>query len=330
MIIRPGRDDDADGFIRLIGDCWAEYPGCLMDLDGENPELRALSSHFNAAGGALWAAEQGGVVIGMVGVKPEHDGLWELRRMYVAASARGTGQASALLSTVETHARANGATALDLWSDTRFDRAHRFYERHGFVRAGGIRALNDISNSLEFHYAKPLAGVAVRSLDIAAAASAARGLGRLMQACVENGASVSFLPPLPLVDAEAFFRRKSSEIATGKRILLAAWLDGALVGTVSVDLDTPPNQPHRAEIQKLLVHPDARRNGVARALMAQAEQAAAAAGRTLLTLDTRADDHAERLYRCNGWVEVGRIPDYARNPDGSLSPTVLFYKRISG
>jgi GNAT superfamily N-acetyltransferase len=328
LIIRPGRDDDAEGFIRLIGDCWAEYPGCLMDLDGENPELRALASHFAAADGALWAAEQDGVIVGMVGVKPEHGGLWELCRMYVAACARGTGMAAALLSMAEAYVLSHGATEFDLWSDTRFDRAHRFYERQGFVRAGGIRALNDISNSLEFHYAKPLAGVAVRSLDIAAAASAARGLGRVMQACVESGASVSFLPPLPLADAEAFFRRKSSEIATGKRILLAAWLDGALVGTVSVDLDTPPNQPHRAEIQKLLVHPNARRNGIARALMAQAEQAAAAAGRTLLTLDTRADDHAEHLYRCNGWIEAGRIPDYARNPDGTLSPTVLFYKQL--
>jgi len=330
LIIRPGRDDDAEGFIRLIGDCWAEYPGCLMDLDGENPELRALASYFAAAGGALWAAEQDGVIVGMVGLKPEQGGLWELCRMYVAAGARGTGLAAALLSEAAAYARAHGATEFDLWSDTRFDRAHRFYERQGFVRAGGIRALNDISNSLEFHYAKPLAGVAVRSLDIAAAASAARALGRVMQACVESGASVSFLSPLPLADAEAFFRRKSSEIATGKRILLAAWLDGALVGTVSVDLDTPPNQPHRAEIQKLLVHPNARRLGIGRALMAQAEQAAAAAGRTLLTLDTRADDHGERLYHGSGWIEAGRIPDYARNPDGTLAPTVLFYKRVSG
>jgi GNAT superfamily N-acetyltransferase len=328
VTLRAGRDDDAAGFIGLIAGCWAEYPGCIMDLDGENPELRALASHFAAAGGALWAAEAEGEIVGMVAVKPHDGAIWELCRMYVAASQRGTGLATALIDAATAYAAAHGAQVLDLWTDTRFDRAHRFYERHGFVRQGGIRPLGDVSNSLEFRYAKPLAGVVVQALDTAAAASAARALGRVLQSCVDHGASVSFLPPLALAEAEGFYRRKAKDIAAGTRILLAAWVDGMLAGTVMLDLDTPPNQEHRAEIQKLLVHPDARRRGVARVLMQAAERAAEAAGRWLLTLDTREGDSAEQLYRANGWICAGRIPDYARNADGSFSGTVFFYKRV--
>lgn len=328
MIVRPGRDADGEQFVALISDCWAEYPGCVMDLDGENPELRALETHFHHAGGALWAAEHEGVVVGMVGMKPQQDGMWELCRLYVSASQRGTGVAADLLRTAHAYAKAAGATDLDLWSDTRFDRAHRFYERQGFVREGGIRALHDKSNSLEFRYAKPLTNTVVRSLDTAACASVARSLGRILQDCVQNGASVSFLPSLSLPDAEAFYRRKSADIAAGHRVLLAAWVDGALAGTVTVDFDTPPNQRHRAEIQKLLVHPSARKKGVGRTLMVQAEQEAMQRGRTLLTLDTRANDHGEQLYRGMGWSEAGRIPGYAHDGDGTLSATVLFYKNV--
>jgi GNAT superfamily N-acetyltransferase len=327
-VLRPGRDDDAEAVIALITACWAEYPGCIMDVDGENPDLRALASHFAQAGGALWVAEQDGVLVGMVAVRPTAGPLWELCRMYVAKSQHGTGLAQRLLATAETHARGQEAKTLELWTDTRFDRAHRFYERSGFVRAGPIRALHDIANSLEYHYEKPLSGPSVRPLDAAAASSAARTLGRVLQGCVESGASVSFLPPMPLETAEAFFRRKATDVAQGNRILLAAWLDGTLAGTVSVDLDTPQNQPHRAEIQKLLVHPNARRHGLANDLMAEAERLAAEAGRTLLTLDTRASDAGERLYRARGWTECGRIPDYSAEADGSLSATVLFYKRV--
>jgi GNAT superfamily N-acetyltransferase len=159
VILRPGRDADAQEVIDLISACWAEYPGCLMDLDGENPELRALASHFANAGGALWVAEDQGRVCGMVAVKPSAGDGWELCRMYVAADRRGSGVAGRLLQTATDHARAHGATRLTLWSDTRFERAHRFYERHGFVRQGPVRPLFDISNSLEFGYAKPIAAL---------------------------------------------------------------------------------------------------------------------------------------------------------------------------
>ena len=172
------------------------------------------------------------------------------------------GLAPALLATAEAHARAAGATRLVLWSDTRFDRAHRFYEKRSYVRHGPIRVLHDISNSLEFGYAKPVAGIEV--LDAAAAASAERRLAEILCACVDAGASVSYLPPLAPDVARGFWKRMAADVAAGTRILLAAW-DDASVGTVMLEFASSPNQPHRAEVQKLLVHPAARRRGMARA-----------------------------------------------------------------
>ena len=326
---RDGRDADAAGFIALIGACWAEYPGCVLDVDGEVPELRALASHYAAKGGALWAAEADGAIIGMAGVAPLDGAVWEMNKLYVAGTHRGTGLAQSLMTAAESHARAAGATEVKLWSDTRFERAHRFYEKLGYVRAGPIRVLHDLSNSLEFPYAKPLRGVVVRRLDAAGAAAAEASLAEILRACVQAGAAVSFLPPLGVDVARGFYHRLAQQVAAGTRVLLAGWVDGTLAGTVTLDCDTPMNQPHRADVQKLLVHPDARRHGLARALMATLEDAACAMGRKLLTLDTRAGDAAEPLYRSLGYHEAGRIPGYALNADGSKHDTVLFWKELS-
>ena len=209
-----------------------------------------------------------------------------------------------------------------LWSDTRFDRAHRFYEKRSYVRAGPLRVLGDKSNSVEFAYAKPLAGIAVAPLDAAAAAAAEQPLARVLIACVEAGASVSFMLPLPLQKARAFWHAAARGVARGERLLFAAWLDGAIVGTVQIAFAQQENQPHRADLQKLLVHPDARRHGIARRLLAAAEAGAAASGRTLLVLDTGPPGGAaEALYRSAGWQEVGTVPGYALNPDGTTCDT---------
>ena len=327
MQLRAGRDDDATGIVELISSCWAEYPGCVMDLDGENPELRALATYFTRFSGALWVAEDAGEIVGMVGAKSLGGGDWELCRMYVAAGMRGTGLADRLALAVESFARDAGGTLLRLWSDTRFDRAHRFYERQSFVLDGAIRPLFDKSNSLEYAYSKPLSGVVVRVLDAAAAASATRSLGRVLSACVETGASVSFLPPFGVDDGEAFYRRLATQVATGGRILLGGWVEGVLAGTVSLDLATPPNQQHRAEVQKLLVLPAFRRRGLARALMLAVEDAARGTARWLLTLDTLSGDAGERVYRSMGWVEAGEIPDFAML-DGSYHGTRIFWRRL--
>ncbi len=328
MSLRPGRDADAAGFIALIAACWAEYPGCIMDLDGEVPELRALASHYAGQGGALWVAETEGAIAGMVATRPLGEGAWEICKMYVARARRGTGLAQALLDAAESHARGGGGAAMKLWSDTRFDRAHRFYEKHSYVRSGPIRALDDVSNSIEFPYAKPLTGLAVQRLDAAAATSAEYRLAAVLKDCVDGGASVSYLPPLDLATARAFWRRAGTDVAAGKRIVFAAWADGELVGSVQLDLATPPNQPHRADLQKLLVMRRARRRGIARRLMAAAEQAAREAGRTLLVLDTCAGGAAEALYRSLGWTAAGCIPGYAVTGDGAPCDTVIFYQRV--
>ena len=202
---------------------------------------------------------------------------WEICRVYVHPSQHGTGLAHRLLDTAEAHAIVAGAARLVLWSDTRFDRAHRFYEKRSYVRAGPIRVLHDISNSLEFAYAKPVNGIEV--VDAAAAASAGYRLSEILIACVAGGAGVSFLPPLAPATARAFWKRATPEIAAGTQRLLCGWVNGVLAGTVTLHVGTPPNAPHRAEVQKLLVHPDARRHGLARALMQRVEREAEHAGR---------------------------------------------------
>ncbi len=327
--IRAGRDEDAEGFISLIGTAWAEFPGCVMDLDGEMPELRALASHFRGAGGALWAAEQDGRLVGMVATRPlREDQAYEICRMYVAREHRGGGLARRLLATAEDHVREAGAARLVLWTDTRFEAAHRFYEKHGYVRQGAIRILDDLSKSLEFRYAKPARGLVVEALDAAAAASAERRLARLLIDCVAAGGSVSFFPPLAPERARDVWRKISPEVAAGTRVLLAAWRDGALVGTAQINLGTPENQPHRGAIEALLVDPPARGTGVGRALIQRAEQAARRLGRSLLTLETRADELAERLCRDLGWQEAGRVPGYALNADRTPADAVFLWKRL--
>lgn len=326
-LLRPGRDSDAEALIALIWACWSQYPGIRIDVDGEMPELRTLATYYAKAGGALWVAEADGSVIGMIATHPLEGSRWEICRVYVHPSRHGTPLGHRLLDTAEAHAIAAGATRLVLWSDTRFERAHRFYEKRSYVCSGPVRVLHDLSNSLEYAYAKPVAGIEV--LDVAAAASAERRLAEILIACVAGGAGVSFLPPLAPEVARSFWHGQVADIAAGRRILLAGWVGGLLAGTVTLAFATPQNQPHRADVAKLLVDPAARRHGLARALTERLEQEAIGAGRTLLTLDTRAGDAAERLYRSMGWQELGVIPGYSLTADGTFDNTLFFWKRLA-
>ena len=162
LALRPGRDGDAAGFIRLIGRCWADYPGCVLDVDAEAPELRALATHYAAAGGGLWVAADGmGDVAGMAAVRPSAsevgNGVWEVCRVYVHPDWHGAGVAGRLMDRAEGFAAGRGARALELWTDTRFRRAHRFYEKRGYAR-GGWRALFDLARSEEWRYARAAPG----------------------------------------------------------------------------------------------------------------------------------------------------------------------------
>jgi ribosomal protein S18 acetylase RimI-like enzyme len=297
-------------------------------VDAEMPEYRALASYYAKSGGALWAAEANGEIVGMIATRPLTGGEWEICRVYVLPALHGGGLGHRLLDTAEAYARAAGATRLRLWSDTRFDRAHHFYEKRSYIRSGPVRVLADLSNSLEYGFAKPVNGIDV--LDAAAASSAIPRLSVILIACVAEGAGVSFLPPLAPDVAREFWQAIARDVAAGQKVLLAGWTDGVLTGTVTLALASPQNQPHRADVAKLLVHPEGRRHGLARALMQRLEREAARSGRTLLTLDTRMGDRAERLYRSMGWVELGRIPGYALTKDGSYDETLFMWKRIEG
>jgi ribosomal protein S18 acetylase RimI-like enzyme len=152
-------------------------------------------------------------------------------------------------------------------------------------------------------------------------------LGEILTDCVHHGASVGFLEPLDSADADAYWRRIERAVAEGRCVLLAAALDADVVGTVQLDVDTMPNQPHRATVSKLLVHTSARRRGLGEALMLELEREAAAAARWLLTLDTATDD-AVRIYERLGYRRSGVIPNYALNPDGSLTDTAFYWKDL--
>jgi GNAT superfamily N-acetyltransferase len=153
-------------------------------------------------------------------------------------------------------------------------------------------------------------------------------LAAVLADCVEGGASVSFMSPFSHAEALVFFRKVAASVASGDTVLLAARLDGKIVGTVQLGLDTPPNQPHRSDIKKLLVHRSARGHGVGAALMAQVEEEARRRGRWLLVLDTVPGENGYRLYVRAGWTRTGVIPDYALFPDGRLCDTAVFWKRL--
>ena len=147
--------------------------------------------------------------------------------------------------------------------------------------------------------------------------------------CVEGGASVSFMWPLARDKALAFWRQVADGVAAGRRVLLVAQdPEGSTVGTVQMVLDLPENQPHRADVAKMLVLRRARRQGVAQALLAALDREALREGRSVLVLDTVTGGDAERLYARHGWCKVGSVPSFALMPDGSPCATTFFYKQL--
>jgi GNAT superfamily N-acetyltransferase len=166
--------------------------------------------------------------------------------------------------------------------------------------------------------------------DVATLDADVEALAEILQAAVEGGAGVSFVVPFTIADARRFWRdRVMPAVRDRSRRVLVARIEGRIVGTVQLDLPWPPNQPHRADVGKLLVHPDARRRGIARALMQALEDLARAEGRTLLTLDTVTGAASEALYRSLGYVELGVIPGFAlgsttRQPEAAT----FMYKQL--
>lgn len=153
------------------------------------------------------------------------------------------------------------------------------------------------------------------------------GLSEVLIDCVEGGDSVGFMLPITHATAESFWRGVADGVHRGERLLLAAYDDEAIIGTVHLILRQPENQPHRGDVTKMLVHRRARRRGVGAALLEAIEGRALDAGKTLLVLDTASPD-AERLYVRRGWQRCGEIPNYALMPDGRPCATTVFFKSL--
>ena len=171
--------------------------------------------------------------------------------------------------------------------------------------------------------------VTVRALTAREAREHLAMLSEILVDCVEGGASVSFMAPLAPEKAEAFWLGVRERVAAGTSEVLVAELDGKVAGTVQLVMATPENQPHRADVAKMLVPQRARRRGIGRALMSAIEDLARQQGKTLLVLDTVPGTDADRLYRALDWVEVGTVPGYALLPDGGPCDTTIFYKRLA-
>lgn len=170
------------------------------------------------------------------------------------------------------------------------------------------------------------------SISIERVSDATRGVARELAAllldAVDSNAGISFMRDLTRESAEAWWSKVLRE-SPPRTVILAARDDQGIVGTVQLQPAWPPNQPHRADIAKLIVHRRAQGRGIARALMQEVERHAREQGFTLLLLDTCKGSAAERLYTSLGWVRVGEVPGFALNPDGSLCDTVFFYKRLA-
>ncbi|MFB9952864.1 GNAT family N-acetyltransferase [Rhizobium puerariae] len=169
----------------------------------------------------------------------------------------------------------------------------------------------------------------IRIITAEEARAALADLCEILSDCVNGGASVGFMLPFAPGDAVGYWREIADAVEKGGVVLAVAEVEGKVVGTVQVGLASKPNQPHRGDLMKLLVHRSARGLGLSRKLMEAVEAEAARRGRTLLVLDTATGSDAEKIYPRFGWERVGVIPDYALWPQGGFCGTTLFYKRVA-
>lgn len=171
----------------------------------------------------------------------------------------------------------------------------------------------------------PLTDISIRSLTEADVAA----LSALLIETVAQGGSVSFMHPLQPADASEFWQSSLAAAANGKRVVLGAFDKELLVGTVTLLVDCPPNQPHRAEIAKMMTAVSHRGKGIARMLLREAEDIAKEKGRTLINLDTAEEEGAAGFYEKLGYQRVGIIPGYALKPYGGFTGTIIYYKRLN-
>ncbi|MCH8347800.1 MAG: GNAT family N-acetyltransferase [Proteobacteria bacterium] len=156
ITIREAVDGDAQGLIALIGEIFSDYDNCVLDLERLDRELLAIDTCIKGLGGKFWVAEYQGEIVASIGYAPKGGGVVELKRLYVARAWRRRGLADRLTGLIYQAAKDLRATAIELWSDTRFVEAHAFYLKHGFEELPETRDLNDPSNSTEYHFIKKL------------------------------------------------------------------------------------------------------------------------------------------------------------------------------
>ena len=157
VVIREARDEDALTIQSIIAAAFSEYPGCVFDID-ELPELRTPATSFKEEGGVIWVAERAGEILGSIAVTPDSkkNTMWELRKLYLRASARGLGLGRRLIEHAQAYVELKGATHMYLWSDSRFVTAHAVYSKTGFVKHKDERDLHDLSNTTEYYFVKDL------------------------------------------------------------------------------------------------------------------------------------------------------------------------------
>jgi len=156
MTFRPVRNGDAEGLISLIERCFSEYQGVVVEPDGIDADLRAYATALENSGGEGFVLEQDDQIVALVSGVLLSKGRYQLKRIYLDSSLRGSGMGTKMLRLIESRAVACGAVSIELWSDTRFERAHRFYIREGYEKTGHERTLGDLSNSIEYQFFKKL------------------------------------------------------------------------------------------------------------------------------------------------------------------------------
>lgn len=349
ITVRPGTRNDTAAWLRMRLALWPD----------EMPEHAAeIERYFEGVAKepleVLLAVDDGGAALGFAELSIRNyaedcitDHVAFLEGWYVEPHARRLGVGRALIAAAEQWALAQGCS--EFASDALLDNdvsalAHRAL---GFEETTQLRCFRKTLETAKQPPSIPTASAAVAStitppLDAEESRPAwsitrlhhldethVQGLVDVLLDCVDGGASVSFMHPLTRERATTFWRRVADDVAAGRRALLVAADADGICGTVQLVLDLPENQPHRADLAKMLVHRRARRSGLGAALLRAAESMALDCGRTLLVLDAVTGGDAERLYGRLGWVRVGPIPRYALFPQGGLCSTTVFYRDLS-
>ncbi len=329
--IVPYADVHQPGVIDLIVGIQRREFGLTITA-ADQPDLTDIPGYYRQGAGNFWVAVAGAdTVVGTIALREFAPGQGALRKMFVAPTYRGSaGIAAQLLETLLEWARNHGVATITLGTTDRFLAAHRFYAKHGFtpVSADALPAAFPRMTVDTLFFKKELSPLRIARQEAVDVEARVDQYVRLLRACVADGASIGFLPPLDEQEARAFWARVVNMLRAGDAWLWSADVDGQLTGTVQLHAASSANGRHRGEVAKLMVDPDARRRGIGRALMLALEAHALAQGRTTLVLDTRAGDPSESLYSALGYQRVGEIPRYARSAGGQLDATAFFYKLL--